>query len=526
MTVWIAIRGILLLAFFLLVVGLSVFILEWIRGPMLFSLKPRTAMVRWWQATRWHHLLLTWMGVTVCVFGPLSAGAWRYLQVGQLLTGHDELTAKVSRIALEVGLLTSGLLLVAWGLAHTRLRLYGTAVVMCTLSISVAFYSPLLAFQAFAVFFFSAVCSTWSNRPITMLLCSAPLCWLFAWPVFEFRSAPYRYAQPRLELRQEIREEFPVVSLDDRLRWESPSLIAAGKERSPVIAPIPLSNVVLTDLRQLEERRRGYRQLALEDIHSRTQEEFLSAPDFGVYRMHNFQRKDVELNDASPVVLPDPPPARPAPSFAEAADLQEAIAAGEQNAGPPEARTRLTAGTDFRVLLKNVYRNGLADFSDPDEIGWVPQRKRAAGFTPHRMDKVPDGRSRHSETGHPEFPAGNTHNWQITRLELVSLLKHAEPVVYESRELPRMDRLANAPTRPLTGFERRSLRELRGREDLVTEEKGGRVLMLGAIRAAKQCLNCHDVRRGTLLGAFSYEIWLPGAAPVEAQPSEDLPPAT
>jgi hypothetical protein len=30
--------------------------------------------------------------------------------------------------------------------------------------------------------------------------------------------------------------------------------------------------------------------------------------------------------------------------------------------------------------------------------------------------------------------------------------------------------------------------------------------MFGAVRAAKQCLKCHFVQRGELLGAFSYVL--------------------
>ena len=32
------------------------------------------------------------------------------------------------------------------------------------------------------------------------------------------------------------------------------------------------------------------------------------------------------------------------------------------------------------------------------------------------------------------------------------------------------------------------------------------ILMMGALRASKQCLQCHDVQRGELLGTFSYEM--------------------
>ena len=69
-----------------------------------------------------------------------------------------------------------------------------------------------------------------------------------------------------------------------------------------------------------------------------------------------------------------------------------------------------------------------------------------------------------------------------------------------------MDELRKAPTRALTGFEERSLASLRNGEDLVTDATVNRIHLLGAVRAARQCLDCHNVERGALLGAFSYEL--------------------
>ena len=54
--------------------------------------------------------------------------------------------------------------------------------------------------------------------------------------------------------------------------------------------------------------------------------------------------------------------------------------------------------------------------------------------------------------------------WAIRTIELVSLLKHPEPMVYLSDHLPRMDELRGARVRPLDAFERESLPALRRRE--------------------------------------------------------------
>ena len=71
-----------------------------------------------------------------------------------------------------------------------------------------------------------------------------------------------------------------------------------------------------------------------------------------------------------------------------------------------------------------------------------------------------------------------------------------------------MDEVANddVPTRPLNTFEADALQRLRTEEDLVISSEGSEYRMLGSLRAANQCLDCHSVDRGTLLGAFSYQL--------------------
>ncbi|MEX0711027.1 MAG: DUF3365 domain-containing protein [Pirellulales bacterium] len=121
---------------------------------------------------------------------------------------------------------------------------------------------------------------------------------------------------------------------------------------------------------------------------------------------------------------------------------------------------------------------------------------RVAGFQSHRFLAV------------PRLPSKDQANaqWQVSRLELVSLLKHDLPVAYVSRLLPRMDQLADSPTRTLDDFEKRALERLRHDEDLVIQDGVQRIRMVGSIRAAKDCLDCHSVDRGHLLGAFTYEL--------------------
>ena len=130
------------------------------------------------------------------------------------------------------------------------------------------------------------------------------------------------------------------------------------------------------------------------------------------------------------------------------------------------------------------------DFINFENFGYVKDRRHVAGFQSHRFSKVPEP----------------TDGWRIETLDLVGLLLHEKPVAYVSANLPRMDELKKAPTRPLDRFETGGLKKLRGGEDLVTAEAGANLRMFGAIRSAKQCVDCHGGQRGDLLGAFSYTL--------------------
>ena len=103
-------------------------------------------------------------------------------------------------------------------------------------------------------------------------------------------------------------------------------------------------------------------------------------------------------------------------------------------------------------------------------------------------------------------------DWHVARLELVSLLVHDEPCAYVSANLPQMDEVRNVSTRSLDQFESQALARLRAGEDLVTESGPHAIRMLGPILASNDCLKCHGVERGTLLGCFSYTL-VPAKAP-------------
>ena len=84
--------------------------------------------------------------------------------------------------------------------------------------------------------------------------------------------------------------------------------------------------------------------------------------------------------------------------------------------------------------------------------------------------------------------------------------------MYLSENLPNLKELATAETRPLDQFETEALEDLQAGEDLIVRGDNGQVRMLGSLRAAVQCLECHQVPRGTLLGAFTYHLNPPASA--------------
>jgi hypothetical protein len=209
----------------------------------------------------------------------------------------------------------------------------------------------------------------------------------------------------------------------------------------------------------------------LQRLHKRTTEAFVNSDGFGIVRMMH------PMSDAH--VMPMERPEVP---------LQP---------GPPVVWTH---GEKFDVLPKaerysdrarfaGVHVSGLTDFTFSDGWGYLKDRDRVAGFFSHRFSKVP-----------------TTSEWTVHRIELVGLLKHAEPKVYLSDKLPAMDDLRDAPTRPLDAFETAGLAAIRKGEEGFAAQRPDVVRYMGAIRSAKQCAECHGGQRGDLLGAFAYTL--------------------
>jgi hypothetical protein len=259
----------------------------------------------------------------------------------------------------------------------------------------------------------------------------------------------------------------PPGSLAHRLAYEERHRIALPSEsRAPATA-----NRLDSLEASLDRAERGYpavfRTRSLELVHAGIVRQFINSPGFGVGRR----------------IRPSPYYARP--------DWDEELPTQQLDVPYPPADL---APAPVRVAsepdLPAAHEDNTIDFLNPARFGFVRDREHVVGFRSHRFREAPRDPQR----------------WRIARLELVSLLKYDEPAVYLSAKFPRMDELSDAPTRPLDAFETAALAKLRGGEDLIVQEAPRQMRMLGSLRAAQQCLRCHQVGRGELLGAFSYQM--------------------
>jgi hypothetical protein len=302
------------------------------------------------------------------------------------------------------------------------------------------------------------------------------------------------FSLPYVKHLRELRTTYPIESLASRLEYETkpaagPPLgnTVAAPDAKPHFDPPPRGAPAWSELSILESRRRfgGSRPRALELIHASVVEQFVNAPGFGLSRMYYFTENDLKT--------------RPEP----AATLR-----GTMEKYPPTDRPDATGGTPLTTTrreaqlspveerLWDIHLGGLFDFFNPADEGLVIDRDHVAGFVPH-----------HFSSDFPPWPKTPPIQWELRRLELVSLRRFGRPMVYATNQkLPQMEELEKTPTREPTAFESAALDSLAKGEELVYIQNGHSVLALGALRARELCTKCHEVRRGALLGAFSYEF--------------------
>jgi hypothetical protein len=259
-----------------------------------------------------------------------------------------------------------------------------------------------------------------------------------------------------------LQEEFAYISLKDRL----PSL-------STPRPAAPLPSATRGRLNHLEDRfeeeNRNWlhhrRTDILRAIHEDTVRIFVDQSGFGVTRMGGMNEWLLRrVRPGEPI--PQPGPLSPSPWVSM----------------PDQSREAATEG------LHSLHEASVLDYANPANFGFIKDRQHVAGFVEHQITQMPAPPKR----------------WSLQRLDLIGLIVHKEPVAYVSEDLPRMDELRAAPRRSLDDFESAGLSALRCGEDLYANEGGTECRMLGAIRAVRQCLACHDGEHGDLLTLLAH----------------------
>jgi hypothetical protein len=275
---------------------------------------------------------------------------------------------------------------------------------------------------------------------------------------------------------ERLRQLLPDESLEDRLAYED----KRGKTK-PVFSEEGLRRVENhIEARSAEGVTRRHHD-ALHALHQETFDDFVAAPGFGVGRGVRSARGSIQVPLDEAIPLPKP--------TAHPLSADDLVRAATDLPLPERRALELAASSE---QLADLHFSGLSDFLNPIWFGLVKDRSKVIGFVPHAFSKMP--------------AAEKTISWQVESVELVSLLKHKDTVVYVSENLPRMKELKGAATRLPTPFEKAGLERLQRGDDLHVDYAPEMIRMLGSIRAGKQCLECHHAERGELLGAFAYRL--------------------
>ena len=291
-----------------------------------------------------------------------------------------------------------------------------------------------------------------------------------------------------------LRRQFTPVDLSPRLAYESENYQPDSDVPQPIDANLKL--FVLEHEGGMRSTWRG-RLSMLELLHNERVESFIKTSGFGVGRMHmplsNPARLDLgmSLRDV-PFQTESEPEVIPGYLF------------GGRYA---ETESWVQVESGFDPNQEGFHFERLFDFVLPSTLGVEIQGGRI-GFVPHGF---------HWPASVVAGDGGS--KLVLERLELVSLLKYEEPRVYLLDHLPRMDQLSgeDIQTRSLDEFEVSSLAELRGGKHLVSENRLGKVRVLGAIPTIDSCRECHATQTGDLLGAFSYRFRVAESTSAESQ---------
>jgi hypothetical protein len=349
------------------------------------------------------------------------------------------------------------------------------------MSSAIAFSGVVASFSLFAMMGFSIPAVIYTAGLVAVV---GFICWLFG-------SQPRYFALASVvvtlfahvfagwsgldEIRrwEEMKSQYPLESLDDRLAYET---------RPHSINPAHRSSLDPTWLDTLEKASDKHRNEfstkrylgSLERLHAGATKQFVESQGFGAGRLP-FRPSTWFLREPrKPPLLEDVS----TEYFHQSSPIPWSV---DQFPDPPR---------DGDAQEREAHRGNILGFLEPWDLGYARDRQHVAGFRPHAF---------HIE---PTSPS----DWRLNRLDLVGILKFDEPVVYLTPSFPRMEEVQTSPTRPLDPFETEALAALLRGEDLVARESARHLRLFGSLRATKQCLACHHGERGDLLGAFSYQL--------------------
>lgn len=356
------------------------------------------------------------------------------------------------------------------------------SIIAFGLSIAVCAWSTMLAMQLGVIGLVAIITrvSTDNNQKHVWTL----VLWSIVVPLFAsvIPLLDREYSEAR-----NVRRAYPMVSLASRLNYES-------TDSSPV-TKIQLSTATNE---RLWRSMRWYRVHSLRRAHDLTYADFVRGAGFGRGRIPPLSKRAIDL------------PELPAIRYDITPRTQSFLpngSAGESNQQftplPPESS------------LRQMHRDSLEDFFEPGRMGYVKDRQHVAGFTSHRFTRMP-GTEQPSRGEMFRQPTSEEVlrppreswrlRWAIVKLELIGILRHSQPVAYVSDHLPQLDELSKYRVRDLTDFEESALAQMQSGENCVIDDQPDQILMVGSLRASEDCLQCHRVPQGTLLGALTYEL--------------------
>ena len=313
------------------------------------------------------------------------------------------------------------------------------------------------------------------------------------------------YTRPELSAEElgksveQLRERFPFRSIRDRLYFVDGQPATKIDDKEP-----PSSD--------------GSRYaFALRQLHSERVQKFITQEGFGVTRITPVGPQDLFSRDQHYALTT---------RSVDSSVLHEQEVELDKTVKMQKSRAKMTEGElipDYQ-FVNSLSENGLPKQqllsifnsritrSFANRTGLIKDTDQVAGFEAHRVrawsgnlrgaPKVPE------RPGQKPVEETKETSWKINRIELVSLLMHDEPCVYDTDELPDMEELNSetAAVRPLSAFEAEGIKALKSGEEMLIRATKNRVVMVGAIRATGNCADCHSGQSDDLLGAFSYEF--------------------